>query len=241
MKVLLISATGTPPFAHAKQVMREFLGPQKTLGFVSAASLFDEADYFHLIRTHLTEIASPVVREMVHLRWDADRIDALNRIDALLVGGGNTYALLKRLAGSGLLGAIRQKVQEGLPYIGSSAGANLAGPNILTTNDWNVVSATSFDALGLVPFNINPHYVERGFGDGAHSETRTLRIREYHQVHANPVVAIEETAILRIENRSTRVLGEGGAKVFARGGSERWYRAGEELVFDHAALLSASK
>jgi dipeptidase E len=75
----------------------------------------------------------------------------------VFVGGGNTYALLKRLREGQLLEPIRARVQAGMPYIGSSAGANLAGPRILTTNDWNVVALDIFDALGLVPFNINTH------------------------------------------------------------------------------------
>ena len=121
-----------------------------------------------------------------------------------MVPGGNTYALLNRLAQSGLLAALREQVRDGLPYVGSSAGANIAGPNILTTNDWNVVGSTHFNSLGLVPFNINPHYVERASSDAPHSETRDLRIREYHQIWSNPVVAVEETAVLRVVD--TRVL-----------------------------------
>ena len=104
------------------------------------------------------------------------------------MGGGNTYALLMRLRRSGLLAAIRRRVRAGLPYVGASAGSNVAGPTILTTNDWNVVGVPRFDALGLVGFNINPHYKEADPLMAAGSETRDDRIREYHVVNRNPVV-----------------------------------------------------
>ena len=125
--------------------------------------------------------------DVLHLKWDDRPLETLRRADALFMGGGNTYALLKRLAASGLLPAIRERVSGGMPYIGASAGSNVAGPNILTTNDWNVVALDRFDALGLVPFNINPHYRETDPVMAPFSETRDDRIREYHVVNANPV------------------------------------------------------
>jgi hypothetical protein len=108
---------------------------------------------------------------------------------------------------------VRTKVLAGLPYVGSSAGANIVGPNILTTNDWNVVGLTDFRSLALVSFNLNPHYVERSTSDARHNETRSQRIKEYHQVWQNPVVAIEEEALLNVaEDRlyvTGRARGEG--------------------------------
>ncbi len=118
--------------------------------------------------------------DLVHLRWDDRPLETLARVEALFMGGGNTYALLGRLEESGLLGAIRERVGAGMPYAGASAGSNVAGPNILTTNDWNVVALGRFDALGLAPFNINPHYKETDPAMAPFSETRDDRIREYH-------------------------------------------------------------
>src|SRR5439155_19273651 len=92
-----------------------------------------------------------------HLRWAAHPLAVRERAEALFVGGGNTYALLKRLQEGGLLDPIRTRVRAGLPYIGSSAGSNVAGPSLLTSNFWNVAAPTVFGALALVPFNINPH------------------------------------------------------------------------------------
>jgi dipeptidase E len=229
MRLLLISATGFPYFEHCKQEILDFLGRSKSVGFVSAATLFDEEEYFRIIHERLIGTAPPISRELVHVRWNSDWRDALRRIDAILIGGGNTYALLKRLHQSGLLDVLRERVRGGLPYIGSSAGSNVAGPNILTTNDWNVVGLTHFESLGLVPFSINPHYAERTASDSPHSETRDFRIGEYHQVWNNPVVAIEETAIVRVVDPRFSIVGKGKAKLFAKGDDPRWIEAGEDL------------
>ena len=94
--------------------------------------------------------------------------------------------------------------------MGSSAGSNVAGPNILTTNDWNVVGLTAFEALGLVPFNVNPHYLETDPAMAPGSETRDMRIAEYHVVRDNPVVGIEEGAMVRVEEGSPRCAGRPG-------------------------------
>jgi dipeptidase E len=244
MRLLLIGATGSPFFEHCKQEMLNFLGPSKSVGFVSAANLFDEENYFRAVKERL---APAVSRELVHVRWNSDWRDALNRIDAILVAGGNTYALLKRLYQSGMLDILRERVLNGLPYIGSSAGANVAGANILTTNDWNVVGLTKFESLGLVQFNINPHYAERAASDAPHSETRDLRILEYHQIWHNQVVAIEESAVLRVVDARISNVGKGRAKVFTRSDTnsdtKRWVEAGEDLILEnsgHRAALYAS-
>jgi dipeptidase E len=120
-------------------------------------------------------------------------------------------------------------VLAGTPYVGSSAGSNIVGPTILTTNDWNVVALDRFDALGLVPFNVNPHYLETDPAMAPHSETRDDRIREYHVINANPVFGIEEGTMLRVEHGVATVLGRGRVKVFRRGAEPLWYRTGDRI------------
>jgi dipeptidase E len=241
MRLLLIGATGTPYFEHCRQEIIDFLGSAKSLGFVSAANLFDEDAYFYAIQTQLIETARPISGQLVHIRWDSNWRDGLARVDAVLVGGGNTYALLGRLRQSGLLHDLREKVRNGLPYIGSSAGANIAGPNILTTNDWNVVGLTDFESLEFVPFNINPHYIEGTERGAPHSETRDLRIREYHQVRRNPVVAIEEKAALRVERGKARIVGKGNVKAFLCDAEDRVFKPGDELVLEDARDSAAGE
>ena len=208
----------------------EFLGGLRRVALVSAASLYDEAIYFERLRAFLSPPPPEGAGlELLHLRWNDRPLETLADAEALFMGGGNTYALLKRLREVGLLPAIRQRVLEGMPYLGASAGANVAGPTILTTNDWNVVALDRFDALGLVSFNINPHYKETDPTMAPGSETRDDRIREYHVVNANPVVGLEEGAVACVEDGIVTARGTARTKVFRRGQAPTWHQPGERL------------
>jgi dipeptidase E len=230
MRLLLISNSGRPFLGWCRPIIAEFLGHAKTLAFVSAANLYAVEAYWQRVREAL-EPAPPagLGLTVVHCDWRGAWRDSLARADAIFVGGGNTYALLQRLKQSGLLEAIGERVRSGTPYIGSSAGSNVAGPTILTTNDWNVVGLADFTALGLVPFNINPHYLETDPAMAAHSETRDDRIAEYHVVNANAVLGIEEGTAVRVENGATTVVGGGRVKVFRPGAPSRWFGAGDAV------------
>jgi dipeptidase E len=227
VRALLISNSGRPYLEHCAQALAGFLGAARRAAFVTAAALSDEIGYHARARAALTRVSAALTVE--HLRWDDDYAPTLARAEAVFVGGGNTYALLKRLTESGLLEALRERVVAGLPYMGTSAGANVAGPNILTTNDWNVVGLTRFIALGLVPFNVNPHYKETDPAMAPGSETRDERIAEYLVVNENPVVGIEEGTLLRVEAGLATVVGVGRCKLFTRGREPRWIPAGERL------------
>ena len=229
VRVLLISNSGRPFLQHCRGAIAVFLGAARRVGFVTAANLDDEEGYCELARAALGP--EPTGLTVEHLRWDRDFQSTLARAEAIFVGGGNTYALLRRLRESGLLDAIGERARAGLPYIGSSAGANVAGPNILTTNDWNVVGLTAFGGLGLVPFNINPHYKETDPVMAPGSETRDERIAEYLFARDNPVVGIEEGTLVRVEEGVATVLGTGRVKVFVRRRAPRWFAAGEQLAF----------
>ena len=147
----------------------------------------------------------------------------------MFIGGRNTYALLRRLRQATLLEPIRERVRAGMPYFGTSAGSNVAGPNILTTNDWNVVGLTAFDALGLVPFNVNPHYLETDPAMAPGSETRDMRVAEYHVIRDNPVVGIEEGAMVRVEAGTARCAGPPGSSCSAAARRRVWVPAGSRL------------
>jgi dipeptidase E len=232
MRVLLISNSGRPFLEHARPHIADFLGGAlKRLAFVTAASLADEVAYYQRAQAALAPLPPDGIGvQVMHLRWDAEPLATLAQADAGFVGGGNTYALLKRLREGQLLEPIRARVQAGMPYIGSSAGANIAGPRILTTNDWNVVALDAFDALGLVPFNINPHYLETDPTMAPGSETRDDRVSEYHVVWDNAVVGIEEGTLVRVEDNDVSVRGRGRVKVFARGEPPRWFTDGERVL-----------
>ena len=153
----------------------------------------------------------------------ADAIEAVQGAHAIYIGGGNTFRLLHALYRFGLLEPIRQRVRAGVPYLGVSAGANVAGPTIKTTNDLPIIQPPSFDALGLVPFQINPHYytgsnwvkqdseLHEHFG-----ETRDDRLREFHEVNDAPVVALWEAGLLHCDGERVR-LSAAPARVFRKG------------------------
>jgi dipeptidase E len=231
MRVLLHS--GGPLGPDGRREIPDFLGGRRRVAFVTAASLHDETAYFARVQSALG-VPPPegAGLELLHLRWNDQPLDTLGRAEALFMGGGNTYALLKRLREAGLLTAIRARVEAGMPYVGASAGSNVAGPTILSTNDWNVVALDRFDSLGLVRFNINPHYKETDPAMAAGSETRDDRIREYHVVNANPVVGLEEGAIARVEAGTVTARGTARIKIFRRGQEPTWHQPGERLPIE---------
>jgi dipeptidase E len=226
MRVLLISNSGRPFLQHCLAAIDDFLGSRRRVAFVTAASYDDETAYCSILRDAL----APLGVEVLHLHTEDRPLDTLDRAAALFVGGGNTYHLLARLHASHLLEAIRVRVRHGMPYLGSSAGSNVAGPNILTTNDWNVDGTARFEGLGLVPFNINPHYKETDAVMAPFSETRDERIGQYLAVHPNPVAGIEEQTLVRWEDGTGTVLGAGRVRIFRRGMPPSDFRAGERLV-----------
>ena len=135
-----------------------------------------------------------------------DPVHAIQAAEGIFVGGGNTFRLLAALYRLGLLDVIRERVRNGMPYLGISAGSNVACPTIKTTNDMPIVQPPSLDALGLVPFQVNPHYfigtsfVRQGDSYVEHfGETRDDRLREFHEENETPVIGLWEAGILRCE------------------------------------------
>jgi dipeptidase E len=225
MRLLLISNSGRPFLEHCREEIAAFLAPIRSLGYITAARLEDEDGQYR----RAVDALAPVGITVEHLWLDQDTPQRLGRIAAVFVGGGNTYALLSRLRAARLLPVLRRRVRAGLPYVGTSAGANICGPNILATNDWNVVGTSRFDALGLVPCTINPHYLETDPAMAATSETRDERIHEYLLVNANPVIGIEEKTALRIEDGRATVRGVGRVKLFRRGQPPCYFAPGQEM------------
>ncbi|WP_438765699.1 dipeptidase PepE [Kushneria sp. TE3] len=150
-----------------------------------------------------------------------DPVAAVRSAQALIVGGGNTFALVSRLYEAGVMKVIRERVLEGLPYIGWSAGANIAGPTLCTTNDMPIIEPPSFRTLALVPFQINPHFIA-GKSAGHHGESREERLTEYLALNASmQVLALPEGAALRREGDRFDLPGEHDAWLFTDQGKQR--------------------
>jgi dipeptidase E len=214
-RLLLISTStvfGTRYLEHAFSDLREVLEGVGRVLFIPHA-LKDHAGYAAKARAAFEEIGFGL--DSLHDASDPAR--AVEGAEALFCGGGNSFRLLASLYRMELLPLIRRRVSHGMPYTGASAGSNLACPTIRTTNDMPIVEPPSLDALGLVSFQINPHYLDPVPGSTHMGETRETRIREFHEENDVPVVGLREGAILRIEGESVELRGRAGARIFRRG------------------------
>ena len=215
MSTLLLLSNSTSPgrpyLAHARDWIAEAAGDARRVAFVPyAAVTFSYDDYVSRVREALDGLGL----EIVGVHASAEPAGVVASADAVFVGGGNTFHLLREAYRHGLLDAIRQRVAEGAPYVGWSAGSNLAGPTVRTTNDMPIVEPPSLDALGLVPVQINPHYTD-AHPPGHQGETRAQRLAEF--VAANPeapVVGLPEGTAVRVADGRATLLGEGAARVF---------------------------
>jgi dipeptidase E len=227
-RLLLISNSTNHGQGYLDHVLPEidaFLGPLRRLVFIPFA-LKDQAAYGAKARERLATIGV----EVETLTADADGLRLAARAEAFFTGGGNTFRLLKTLQASGLLPILRERALGGIPYLGSSAGTNIAGPTIRTTNDMPIVEPASFAALGLVPFQLNPHYLDPDPGSAHMGETREQRIREFHEENGTPVVGLREGAWIRIEGEHATLGGARGARIFRRGEAPEERRTGESLA-----------
>jgi dipeptidase E len=147
----------------------------------------------------------------------ADPQSAVAAAEGVFIGGGNTFVLLRDLYEYGLIRALRERIAAGMPYMGTSAGSNVAGLSIGTSNDMPIVHPPSFDAMGAVPFNINPHFPITKPDPEHQGETREDRIREFHVFNTQPVIALHEDGMLRIEGPHITLIGQRPALVFRPG------------------------
>jgi dipeptidase E len=214
-KLLLISNSvchGKPYLSHCAVAIRQFLGGTTRITFVPYAS-GDWDGYARQVRAALAGFGLEV--ESVHESgpWPHTLPDN----PAVFVGGGNTFRLLKTLQDGGLLDQVRRKVLGGMRYMGSSAGANLACPTIKTTNDMPIVQPADFQALGLVGFQINPHYIDADPNSRHMGETREKRIAEFHEENDLTVIGLREGSWIVVDQGRATLHGETGAKIFPKG------------------------
>jgi dipeptidase E len=228
-RVLLISNStlyGGGYLDHAESEIRSFLGNVKGVLFVPFA-LYDRDAYTSMARERFQKMGYGL--ESMHTTTDAQQ--AVNKAESIFIGGGNTFRLLKALYDTNVLQTIQNRVAEGMPYIGSSAGSNVAGPTIKTTKDMPIVQPPSFDALGLVPFQISPHFLDPDPNSTHMGETQEERILQFLEENDTPVAGLREGAMVRAENSSHVLRGSSGARIFRKGHEPVEAKPGEQL--DH--------
>lgn len=215
--LLLISNSTNPGegyLDHCAPALKAHFSASKRVAFVPYA-LYDLDAYANLAEERFGDMG--LTLRSVHRARDA--VSELAQSDGVFVGGGNSFRLLAKVRKLGLLEAVRSAVEEGMPYSGASAGSNLACPTIKTTNDMPIVDPGGLQALGIFPYQINPHYVDRD-PDVAHGgETREQRIAEFHEENELPVIGLYEGAMLERESGRSVLQGKAGARLFRRGQS----------------------
>jgi len=231
MNLLLISNStnaGEEYLQYPIERIGAFLAGVEEVAFVPyAAVTFSYAEYERRVAASFAELGIRV--RSVHRAVDPAR--AIRRAEAICVGGGNTFALAKKMQEQGLMQVIRDRIRAGIPYVGWSAGSNVCCPTISTTNDMPIVEPRSFRAIGAVKFQINPHYLDANPAGHA-GETREQRILEF--IEANPrrwVAGLREGCMLRYEDDRLELIGQRPMRIFKNGQEPFEVKAGDDLSF----------
>ena len=218
MKLLLLSNStnaGEEYLGFSKNLVKEFLGEKEVniLFIPYAAVTFSYDEYKKKVNDAWKEIGYQV--KSIHHFSNPE--EAIRKAEVIVVGGGNTWQLVKLLHAFRLMEEISKKVKKGTPYIGWSAGSNIACPTLKTTNDMPIVEPERFDALNLVPFQINPHYLDvNPAGHGG--ETREQRIEEFLFMNKDVyVVGLREGTLLYYNEGKLKLVGERSARIFKNG------------------------
>lgn len=228
-RLLLVSNStshGSGYLDHCADEIADFFAGVQRILFVPFA-LHDRDGYADKAAERLGEMGFQV--DSLH-RAAAPR-RAVAGAEAVFIGGGNTFRLLDALYRSGALEAIRQRVGEGMPYMGTSAGTNVACPTIRTTNDMPIVQPPAFDAMDLVPFQVNAHYLDPDPASTHQGETREQRLREYLEENDRAVVGLREGTWLRVEGDRMTLGGSAPARLFRRGREPEEHPSGADLSF----------
>jgi len=209
-RLLLISSSNVYGYGfldHAEAEIRRMLAG-RSVAFIPFAQHDHEAHTL-LVRERFARMGVKVTQ----IRDAGD----VARAESIFIGGGNTFRLLKALYDRELIDPLKQRIcDQGVPYVGSSAGTNVACPTIMTTNDMPIVYPPTFTALGLVSYQINPHYLDADPQSTHKGETREERIQQFHEENTAPVIGLREGTMLWVENGQTTLLGLMSARLFRR-------------------------
>ncbi len=232
MKLLLSSNStiaGEAYLGFPSPYIKEFLGDKsvKALFIPYAAVTFS----FDVYEDRVNEAFSKIGHSVVGIHHFTDKIKAIEEAEAIVVGGGNTWQLVRMMHDQCLMPAIKNKVKNGTPYIGWSAGSNVACPTLRTTNDMPIIDPKGFDTIGLIPFQINPHYMDAN-PDGHAGETREQRITEFIEINENDyVVGLREGTILKLEGNKLDLLGKLSARIFKKSQAPYELNSGDDFSF----------
>jgi dipeptidase E len=230
MDLLLLSNStnfGEEYLSYPRQAIRDFLGSvRNNIVFIPYAGVtFSWDDYTEKVNDALAEIGL----EVSGIHSSDNPVKSIKESDAIMVGGGNSFNLLSELYKNDLIIAIQEQASSGTPYIGWSAGSNMACPTLKTTNDMPIVEPPSFKALELIPFQINPHYTEAVIPNHG-GESRELRILEFTEANKEMVVVgLPEGMIIQLKNGHYDLIGNKKVKIFKHGIEPYFIQTSKEL------------
>lgn len=214
-KILLASTStlyGETYLEYLLDELREFFKNQSIITFIPYAR---PGGISHDAYTAIVEKAfAKINKQVVGLHTFDSPVEAIKKSEALFTGGGNTFLLVKQLHELLIMDSLKAVIENGTPYFGTSAGSNIAGVNMQTTNDMPIVYPPSFKTLGLVNFNINAHYLDPDPNSKHKGETRETRIKEFHCFNSTPVVGLREGSYLCIEGETLVLKGPYKARIF---------------------------
>ncbi len=216
MKKILIASTST---VHGKGYL-EYILPELSVFFkdVHEILFIPYARPSGLSHEAYTEIASKAFAaigiRVKGIHEYSNVVDAVNNAKGIFTGGGNTFLLVKKLYEHKLISVIKNVVENGIPYFGTSAGSNITGVSMQTTNDMPIIYPPSFNTLGLINFNLNPHYLDPDPDSKHMGETRETRINEFHTLNATPVLGLREGSWLQVEHGKILLKGNLHARLF---------------------------
>jgi len=230
--LLLVSNStvhGSGYLDHCADEIKKFLGNRKTILFIPYArpSGMTHGEYTKIARERFQKM--DITLTSIH--ENSELKEAVRNAESMFIGGGNTFVLLSSLYKSEIIDEIRKRISEGMPYIGTSAGSNVACKSIKTTNDMPIMYPPSFEALNLLPFNMNPHYLDPDHGSKHMGETRETRIKEFHFYNDEYVVGLREGAMLHVTDEGITLMGKSGARVFKNNDETKEYKPGDRLDF----------
>jgi dipeptidase E len=233
MKKMIIASTST---IHGGNYL-DYLLPTLELHFKDCSELLfipyarpggtSHDDYTATVRSAFAKINKTVKG----LHEFEDPIEAIKKAQGIFTGGGNTFLLVTQLYQNNVMEVLSKAVQDGTPYLGSSAGSNITGMSMQTTNDMPIIYPPSFKTLGLIPFNLNPHYLDTDLQSKHMGETRETRIKEFHAFNDIPVLGLREGSWLEVNGEQIILKGELTARLFRQNQSPEELATESDLAF----------
>ena len=216
MRNIIIASTstlhGSDYLAYILEELERFFKDAKTILFIPYAR---PGGISHNEYTNkAAEAFSRINKKVVGIHTFKNPEEAVKNAQAIFTGGGNTFVLVNQLYKNNLISVLKETVTNGTPYLGTSAGSNICGLTIKTSNDMPIVYPPSFNTLGLVPFNINPHYLDPDTNSTHMGETRETRIKEFHSYNTPPVIGLREGSWLHVNGDSILLKGKLTARIF---------------------------